>query len=208
MRLRTLEIALEGLEGFRNPDPAREQYATPATLAARLLHHAHLLGDIEGKAVCDLGCGTGVLACGAALLGAGRVVGVEIDADALAVARRNAGHLGAEIGFVRGDVRDRGLIEGLGAFDTVVMNPPFGAQEPHADRPFVDAALALAPVVYGIFNTGSVPFLEAYTEGRAGIEFAIGGVFPIRRTFAFHRRDVLEIEVEIVRLERRGQGAP
>ena len=203
MRLRALEIALEGLEGFGSPDPGLEQYTTPATLAARLLHHAHLLGDIEGRAVCDLGCGTGVLACGASLLGAGRVVGVELDPGAITVARRNAARLGADIGLVEGDVRDRGLIESLGTFDTVVMNPPFGAQDPHADRPFVDAALAIAPVVYGIFNTGSIPFLGAYTGGRAEIEFAIGGIFPIKRTFAFHRRDVVEIEVEIVRMVRK-----
>jgi len=203
MRLRTLEIALEGLEGFGSPDPGLEQYATPAALAARLLHHAHLLGDIEGMAVCDLGCGTGVLACGASLLGAGRVVGVELDPGAVAAARRNAARLGADIGFVEGDVRDRALVDSLGTFDTVVMNPPFGAQDPHADRPFVDAALALAPVIYGIFNTGSIPFLGAYTGGRAEIEFAIGGIFPIKRTFAFHRRDVVEIGVEIVRMVRK-----
>jgi putative methylase len=203
MRLRTLEIALEGLEGFGRPDPRAEQYVTPAPLAARLLHHAHLLGDIEGRAVCDLGCGTGILACGASLLGAGRVVGVEQDPDALAVARRNAARLGAEITLVPGDVRDGGLIRGLGPFDTVVMNPPFGAQDPHADRPFVDAALTLAPVVYGIFNTGSIPFLEAYTAGRAEMEFAIGGVLPLRRTLPFHRQEVVEIEVEILRMRRR-----
>jgi putative methylase len=203
MRLRTLEIALEGLEGFGRPDPRTEQYSTPASLAARLLHHAHLLGDIEGRAVCDLGCGTGILACGAALLGAERVVGVELDPDALAVAERNAARLGAGITFVRGDVRDPGLLEGLGPFDTVIMNPPFGAQDPHADRPFVDAALSLAPVVYGIFNTGSLPFLESYTVGRAEIEFAVGGVLPLKRTFPFHTRDMVELEVEILRMRRR-----
>lgn len=203
MRLRTLEIALEGLEGFGRPDARTEQYVTPAPLAARLLHHAHLLGDIGGKAVCDLGCGTGILACGASLLGAERVNGVELDPDALAVARRNAARLGAEITFVQGDVRDRGLIEGLGFFDTVVMNPPFGAQDPHADRPFVDAALALAPVVYGIFNSGSLPFLEVYTAERAVLEFAMGGVLPLKRTLPFHRREVVEIEVEVVRMRRR-----
>lgn len=202
MKLRTLEIALEGLEGFGRPDPRTEQYSTPAVLAARLLHHAHLLGDIGGRAVCDLGCGTGVLACGAALLGAGKVVGVELDQGALVVAKRNADRLEAEITLVQGDVRDRELIEGLGPFDTVIMNPPFGAQDPHADRPFVDAALALAPVVYGIFNTGSIPFLDAYTAGKAEIEFAIGGVLPLKRTFPFHRRDVVEIGVEIVRMGR------
>jgi putative methylase len=203
MRLRTLEIALEGLEGFGRPDPRTEQYGTPAVVAARLLHQAHLLGDIEGKAVCDLGCGTGILACGAALLGAARVTGVELDPAAVTVARRNAARLEAEVEFIQGDVRDRELIGNLGQFDTVVMNPPFGAQDPHADRPFVDAGLALAPVVYGIFNTGSVPFLESYLAERAGIEFAIGGLFPLKRTFPFHRRDVVEIEVEILRIRRR-----
>jgi len=203
MRLRTLEIALEGLEGFVRPDPRTEQYVTPAPLAARLLHHAHLLGDIGGKAVCDLGCGTGILACGAALLGAERVAGVELDPEALAVAKRNAARLGAEITFLQGDVRDRDVIEGLGSFDTVVMNPPFGAQDPHADRPFVDAALALAPVVYGIFNSGSLPFLGVYTAERATLEFAIGGILPLKRTLPFHRREVVEIEVEVVRMMRR-----
>jgi putative methylase len=202
MKLRTLEIALEGLEGFERPDPRIEQYTTPAVLAARLLHHAHLLGDIEGKAVCDLGCGTGILTCGASLLGASRVVGLELDPAALAVARRNAARLGAEVEFVQGDVRDRGIIEGIGRFDTVVMNPPFGARDPHADRPFVDASLALAPVVYGIFNSGSLPFLEAYTTGRAEIEFAIGGVIPLKMTMPFHRRESVEIDVEIARIRR------
>jgi len=203
MRLRTLEIALEGLEGFGRPDSRTEQYSTPAILAARLLHHAHLLGDIEGKEVCDLGCGTGVLACGVVLLGAARVVGVDMDPDALAVAKRNAARLDADIRLVQGDVRDRSLIEGLGSFDTVIMNPPFGAQDPHADRPFVDTALALAPVIYGIFNAGSIPFLGAYTAGRAEIDLTMGGIFPLRRTFPFHRRDVVEIEVEILRIRRR-----
>jgi len=202
MKLRTLEIALEGLDGFARPDPRIEQYSTPAVVAARLLHHADLLGDIGGKAVCDLGCGTGVLACGAALLGASRVVGVELDPGALAVAARNSARLDAEIEFVQGDVRDRALIEGMGPFDTVIMNPPFGAQDPHADRPFVDAALVLAPVVYGIFNSGSIPFLETYLSGRAEIEFAIGGIFPLKRTLPFHRHDVVGIEVEILRIRR------
>jgi putative methylase len=202
MKLRTLEIALEGLEGFTKPDPRTEQYVTPAPLAARLLHHAHLLGDIEGKAVCDLGCGTGILACGAALLGAGRVTGVELDPGALAVAKRNAARLGVEVTLVQGDVRDRDLTGSLGSFDTVVMNPPFGARDPHADRPFVDAALGLAPVVYGIFNAGSLPFLGAYTAGRAELGFAIAGTLPLKRTLPFHRREVVEIEVEVVRMQR------
>jgi putative methylase len=83
------------------------------------------------------------------------------------------------------------------------MNPPFGAQKAHADRPFIDAALALSPVTYSIFNAGSTPFVKAYTEGRAEISEKIGGAFPIKRIFAFHTKDMQEIEVEILRLIRK-----
>ena len=63
------------------------------------------------------------------------------------------------------DVKDPSLSSRAGTFDTVVMNPPFGAQKKHADRPFIDLALVLAPVTYGIFNAGSAPFVRTYTEG-------------------------------------------
>jgi putative methylase len=159
-------------------------------------------GDIKGKTVCDLGCGTGILAIGAALLGAASVTGVDIDERALAVARENADLLGTDIAFLAADLREGGCRERAGPCDTVVMNPPFGAQKAHADRPFIDCAIAAAGVTYSIFNAGSIPFVEAYTAQKAEITEKIGGAFPIKRTFAFHTKDVQEIEVEILRLKR------
>lgn len=202
MRLKQLEMTLQRLSGFSRPQAALEQYQTPAPLAARLLYHALMKGDIAGKRVCDLGCGTGILAIGAALLGAASVTGADIDEKALTMARENAALLGMEVLFLAVDVRESGCQDRIGAADTVIMNPPFGAQQAHADRPFIDCALALAPVTYSIFNAGSIPFVEAYTAQRAEITEKIGGAFPIRRTFAFHTKDVQEIEVEILRLKR------
>jgi len=203
MKLRQLEMALERLEGFPAPSPALEQYRTPAVLAARLLHHAWSRGDIEGKEVLDLGCGTGVLACGAMLLSARRAVGVDLDPAALATAEKNAGRLGVAVTFLRADISDLAKIGEAGPYDTVVMNPPFGAQKPHADRPFIDAALALAPTVYGIFNAGSLRFVDAYLAGRAEVTERVAARFPLRRTFRFHRDDVREMAVEIARMVRR-----
>ena len=202
MKLKQLEMTLQRIRGFSRPQAALEQYQTPAPLAARLLYHALMKGDIEGKRVCDLGCGTGVLAIGAALLGAASVTGVDIDERALTVGRENADLLETDITFLTADVRDDGCRERIGACDTVVMNPPFGAQKAHADRPFIDCALAVAGVTYSIFNAGSIPFVEAYIAQKAEITEKIGGAFAIRRTFAFHTRDVQEIEVEILRLKR------
>jgi len=203
MRLRKLEMALERLEGFPAPSPALEQYRTPAVLAARLLHHAWSRGDIEGKEILDLGCGTGVLACGAMLLSARRAVGVDLDPAALATAEENARRLDVAVTFLQADVTDLPRIGEAGPYDTVVMNPPFGAQKAHADRPFIDAALALAPVVYGIFNAGSRQFLASYISGRAEITDGVEARFPLRRTFRFHQDDVREISVEIARMVRR-----
>ncbi len=200
MRLKQLEMALQRLHGFEKPRPSLEQYQTPAPLAARLLYHAFMKGDIKGKIVCDLGCGTGVLAIGASILGAASAKGVEIDPEAVEIARRNTALLGADVECIVADVRDVTLPDRLGACDTVVMNPPFGAQKVHADRPFIDCALAMAPVTYGIFNAGSVQFIEAYTNGRADISEKIAGALPIKRTFSFHTKDIQEIEVEILRL--------
>lgn len=202
MKLKQLEMALQRLAGFSRPKAALEQYQTPAPLTARLLYHALMKGDIVGKRVVDLGCGTGMLAIGAALLGAGSVTGLDIDEGALAVARENARLLDAEVTFLSADLRDGDCRERIGACDTVVMNPPFGAQTAHADRPFIDCALSVADVTYSIFNAGSIPFVEAYTAQRAEITEKIGGAFPIKRTFAFHKKDVQEIEVEILRLKR------
>ena len=67
----------------------------------------------------------------------------------------------------------------------------------------IDLALTAAPVVYSIFNAGSTPFVKAYIRKRAEVSEQVGSAFAIKRTFAFHTRDVLEFEVEILRLNRR-----
>ena len=191
-------MKLEGLEGFVRPAAALEQYATPATVAARLLHEADRKGDIRGLRVLDLGCGAGILSCGAWLLGAAEVIGIDIDGAALQVAERNAGHIGANITFIQGDIADIAIPPA----DTVIMNPPFGAQRAHADRPFIDAALTAAEVTWGIFNAGSSPFVEVYIRGRGLVATRMAAEFPISRTFAHHTRDRVTIPVEFLRIVR------
>ncbi|HJJ29448.1 MAG TPA: METTL5 family protein [Methanocorpusculum sp.] len=198
MKLKQLEMRLQKVQGFRSPVADLEQYMTPAPLAARLLHEAALAGDISGMKVVDIGCGTGMLSIGAALLGA-TVIGVDIDEVVLKTARKNAELFGVDIEWIRMRIDDTAAC--LTA-DTVVMNPPFGAQKEHADRPFIDFALKTAPVCYGIFNKGSIPFLEAYTKETAVITSKTAALLNIPKQFFFHTKENLEIPVEIIRLER------
>jgi putative methylase len=203
MKLKHLEMTLQKAAGYAKPRPSLEQYMTPAPLAARMLYHALMKGDIGGKSVCDLGSGTGVLAIGAALLGADSVKGVEKDQNAVVVAQENAALLGAEVEFIVADIQDATLPGRIGSCDCVIMNPPFGAQKVHADRPFIDLAITIAPVVYSIFNAGSTPFVKAFIRKRAEVAEQVGSAFSIKRTFAFHTREVQEFEVEILRLIRK-----
>ncbi len=178
------------------PMPRLEQYITPAPLAARLLFTAWTQGNITGKVVCDLGCGTGIFAIGAALLGAGTVIGIETDPDAISTAQVNASREGVTVDWIHHTIT--GPSEKLPLVDTVIMNPPFGAQKEHADRPFIDAAISMADITYGIFNTGSLGFVQSYIRGRATVAHVIKSEIPIKKIFAFHTRDVVDVPVEIL----------
>ncbi len=193
MKKKQLEILLERLEGFKNPSPEMEQYVTPASVAADMLYLASLRGDLG--VVCDLGTGTGVLAIGAALLGA-KAIGVDIDAEALKIARANAKRLCAEVEFIRSDV---GSIA-LRGVDTVVMNPPFGAQKASiGDRAFLRKAIETAKTVYTLHNSGSEGFIRRFVEP-CTVEEIYRIPFPLKRCFEFHSKDIKTIEVELYRI--------
>jgi putative methylase len=192
---------LDSLDPFPAPSSAEEQVVTPAERAAELLGEAELRGDIAGRTVADLGSGTGVLAIGAALLGAAEVFGVERDATAMLTARRNADRVGVSVRWVEEEV------EGFRSpVQTVLMNPPFGAQKRGADRPFWDAAIAVASgAIYAFALADSRTFIERRAVGggaRIESRRAVRWVLP--RTFAHHRerRRDLPVDLWVLRVGR------
>ena len=193
-------MLLEGVSGFSSPKSNLEQYPTPAPLAARLLFHATQNGDITEKNVCDLGCGTGILTIGAALLGAERVTGIDVDENALEIARQNATKFSVTVEFLNEEITSSTKLPRQ--WDTIMMNPPFGAQQVHADRPFIDCALKSGNEIYMIANTGSIQFLRSYINGRADIRETVKGVLSIRHSFHFHRKEIRDIDVEIIHMTR------
>ena len=198
MRKRELEMTLQSVRTFEEPDVALEQYMTPAIIAADVLFEAHRRGDIAGLKVVDLGCGTGMLSIGSWFLDAGMVVGFDASKKALETARMNAENLGAEVDFKLSDIRD--VTEGA---DTVVMNPPFGCQRPHADRPFLEKALELSECVYSIHMAESLEFVESFVEkhGR-NVDWHRTYGFDIPHMFPFHRKAKQTVEVVAVRIVR------
>lgn len=90
MKRKHLEECLEDIEVFENPKVELEQYPTKPHIASHMLYTMQAsYQDVEGKLIADLGCGCGSLSIGAAMLGAGCVVGYDVDPDALDIWRRN-----------------------------------------------------------------------------------------------------------------------
>ena len=175
-----------------------EQYPTPPDIATDVLWEAMTAGDIEGRAVADLGCGNGIFSIGAKLLGASRSVGIDVDPSAIEEGRANAARLGLDIEFTASDVT---AVEG--SFDTVLQNPPFGAQTKHADRAFIAKAVQLAPVAYSLHQEVTQEFVTTMVRALgAECELVKRYKFEIPYAFEFHRKAKGGVSVVLLRFKR------
>ena len=203
MRLRDLEMQLQSMERIKEHEVSLESYPTPANIAAAILYAAEMEhGDIIGKTVCDLGCGDGVFAFGAALLGANRVIGIDLYRKALKVAQRNSIALGTEneVEFVLGDVSSLTFREPV---DTVVSNPPFGVKKRGADIVFLRTAISSARVIYSIHLAGEKNrlFLDRSIERLGGTVTQVETFeFPIPKIYEFHRKAMHQTKVLLYRI--------
>ncbi|MCS7118569.1 MAG: METTL5 family protein [Archaeoglobaceae archaeon] len=192
-----IEIILESLEGFKNPKIELEQYVTPPNLASFVVTTAKLFEDL--KIVVDLGCGTGILAIASAILGAFSI-GIDIDLDAIKIAKANAKKLGIKVDFILCDVRDFKIKKSC----TVIMNPPFGIKKRHADRSFLEKAFEIGEKIYSIQSAGSEIFVRKKADEKG---FRVTHVWklmiPLRKTYSFHERPFKEIPVEVLRIEKK-----
>ena len=196
MKKKDLEITLERVRPFSDPSASLEQYPTPSTIASDILFAAFANGDIQGRIVNDLGCGTGMFGIGASLLGAEKVRGYDVSQSALDVCKENMIDLGAEMELICCDiceVKDRA--------DTTLMNPPFGSQNKHADRPFLDKAIELSDSIYSIHMANTEGFLEDFVHGR-GKEIVARATYKynIPHTFSFHSKMKKAVDIIVVNI--------
>jgi putative methylase len=202
-----LELFLAKVAPQPTPKAHLEQYTISEQAAANMLYiAAYVNGDVVGKTVLDLGCGTGRLSLGAAYLGAKSVLGVDIDRLAIETASENLRGAGLT-STVQWVIADINAI--AGTFDTVVQNPPFGVQTREADRAFLVKALEVGYTIYSLHNHPEVeeplikqlkasqgflqveasPFLQRFIEKHGGAVKAVYALpMTIPRMFDFHSK--------------------
>ena len=207
--VKQLELFLEDVPEFRNPLKELEQYTTPSRIAAHLMWEAYMRGKISGRTVIDLGCGTGKLAYGALLLNASHIYCLDIDNDALSIAkefieeRMYELNLGGEVEFILSDIRSGSPIRPLGNC-TVVMNPPFGIWSRGADIEFLKESLKICGDIFSI-HKASEGLLQKISELKSQIpslkyKVLAQDLMGLRMSMSHHRKRIHYFRVIAVML--------
>ncbi len=199
MKRKYIEIILEECYEYKKPKIFYEQYITPTDIASEMLHLAYMYNDINDKYILDLGCGTCRLSIGASILGAKRILAIDIDKDALIVAKENLKRYNiGNVYLLLSDVRKFHMKR---VFDTTIQNPPFGVHNKGIDIIFLDKALTFSKVVYTIHKHETRDFIIRFVEKRGGIiTNIIKRKFKLKRTYKFHKKDYKYIYVDIYRI--------
>lgn len=199
-----LGIVVSRVPGFKIPKEELEQYVTPSDVVADLVWSAFMAGDIEGRVVHDLGCGTGRLALASSMLNSKYVVCSDVDEDALSIAgevlMRDSP---TPYDLVLADLREAPPFRSSDC--VVVMNPPFGVKSRGADIDFLKTALTTCNTVYSIhkLSEGFYDVLEGVMRSLNSRYEVLRVVrFPLRASLGKHRKKVVLIDSVIVRASR------
>eukprot|EP00163_Fabomonas_tropica_P021262 TRINITY_DN37279_c0_g1_i1.p1 TRINITY_DN37279_c0_g1~~TRINITY_DN37279_c0_g1_i1.p1 ORF type:complete len:223 (-),score=29.26 TRINITY_DN37279_c0_g1_i1:6-674(-) len=204
MKLKHLQSQLEDVQPFEKAKFALEQYPTTPHLAAHMLTFIDTeYDDIEDQVVCDLGVGCGMLSIGASILGAGACIGVDIDPDALEIAKHNLTRFEVEADLVLCDLGTSSPFANRPVADVVLMNPPFGTKNAGIDTKFLTHAVSIArKAVYSLHKSSTrehivktAERLGATCEVLAELKFNIG------KTMAMHKQKNVDVYVDLVRLD-------
>jgi putative methylase len=198
MKQRQLEILLQKVPKPAVPVPQLEQYMTTAPIAADIIFTAYQWGDIENKTIVDLGCGTGIFSVGAIKMGAKKVLGFDIDKNIIATAKNYATTNKLPITYA---IKDITTVDTT--CDTVLMNPPFGAQKSNtnADRKFLEKAFEISSVIYSLHLKKTIFFLEKMIQALKGeITYQKEYTYPIKWMFEFHEKEVVKYDVTLLRI--------
>ncbi|ALC45165.1 CG9666 [Drosophila busckii] len=206
LKLKKLEEYLQCVDGFEKPKILLEQYPTPPHIAACVTHHIQSQhDDIEGRLVADLGCGCGMLSIGSTLLGAQLTVGFELDEAAADIFRGNVVEMELpNVDCVRADVLQLVGSKWDNAFDTVVMNPPFGTKRNAGmDMRFLEVATHLATgAVYSLHKTSTRSYIEKKSKEWGAQSSVVAELrYNIEASYKFHKQQSKDIEVDFWRFD-------
>jgi rRNA N6-adenosine-methyltransferase METTL5 len=153
-----------------------------------------------------------MLTIGSAVLGAGNVLGIDIDFDALTICQSNISNFEDldNIDLLRNDcvhMLDDLLMNGnskfIAQFDTVLMNPPFGTKQIGIDMKFLKLATLLTNnVIYSLQKSSTREYIRNFSKS-LGFEMTV--VYQLKYNIPkvekndrnFRKQSAPEIDIQV-----------
>ena len=190
-------------------DASLEQYLTPPRFAIRFIEKI----NVKDKVVLDLGSGPGILGLTALLLGAKKVIFLDIDPSALRLAKKNyrlvkkeseyklinKDYTLGEVEFINKDISLLKKSE-LEPIDVCLLNPPFGTTKKNKklDVVFLKKAMKISDNILTMHKTASKEFiLKILSDKDMKLIYEEYFLFPIPKQQKYHTEDVKSIEVTL-----------
>ncbi|MHA1775156.1 MAG: hypothetical protein DRO88_07545 [Promethearchaeia archaeon] len=207
---------IQSLKTFQSPKAHYEQYYTDAIATADIFYHiAFERQDLNNRLVIDLGCGGGNLSIAAAVLGAPKTIGIDIDPEALSICQENIDslQLNDKITLIQGDLTTLKLEEtilNVTNWDTldksailVVSNPPFGVKRRGIDVIFLKQAISISNLIYSLHlsHPQNREFLIrkiSQLGGRVDHVFTLQLV--LKHSYSYHKKKQKYIHADLFRI--------
>ncbi|MFH1275566.1 MAG: METTL5 family protein [Candidatus Woesearchaeota archaeon] len=196
-----LEVVLSKLKTFEKPSIELEQYATPANIAAEWIWWMALNGEVAGKVILDAACGPGILGIGLLLMGAKKIYFVDKDQEVMQICIENYNKIKEDYEIEEAEFITSDITLFDAEVDLVVQNPPFGTKNEHIDKLFLEKAFTVSNLVYTMHKWSTKAFVEAISKDYGFRITDVGQYnFPIKATFHFHKKPVMDIDVGLWRM--------
>lgn len=195
MNKKELEIKLSFIKDFLDKKPSLEQYTTPSGIAADLLWTAYMNGDITEKTIIDAGCGNGILGIGALMLGAKKVIFVDIDKSAIKATNETL----TELRLNNFEVVNSNIFDYNGKAEILITNPPFGVQNKDSDKDFLMKCSQLSDKIYLIYKGDGLKILKKLFPDK-NIELIKNDELILKNQFRFHTKNNAKTKIILAKI--------
>ncbi|MFX0185754.1 MAG: METTL5 family protein [Candidatus Hodarchaeota archaeon] len=192
---------VDKLNSFHSPKIHLEQYSLPSDLIALIL--ILVAEDLEGKNVVDLGCGTGRMTLPIQKFFSNRILGVEIDPDAIEILMHLIKTHNLKIDLLISSVEFLESFNWGKEFQTTLMNPPFGTKRRKLDLVFLKQALTFSQTVISIHKSNPATkklITKLGKQYRRQLRIIATVIFPVFPSFPFHHKNKHFVQVDLIRL--------
>jgi predicted RNA methylase len=151
--------------------------------------------DIANNIIVDAGCGNGILGIGALLLGAKKVMFLDIDSKAIKITETNLKKLGLKnFKLINSNIFDIELTA-----DILITNPPFGVQTKESDNNFLMKCSQLAKKMYVIYKGDGLKILQKNFADK-NVELIKKDELLLKQQFRFHTKSKAKTKIILAKI--------